>query len=102
MVAVATSPKSAVMVIVYPASCFGTHTGGYAALHSPERPSVYLCGHESDEKHELAHWAGFKHTPWTDHGAFACARIVDAGYRTPYIAGKKLCMMKQSRFEWIE
>ena len=102
LVAVATGPESGVMVRVYPDSCYGTHTGAYATVSLPAIPTVYLCGHASDERHELAHWAGFRHGPWDEKEHFACAEILASGYQTPYPVGRKVCMMKHSRFEWIE
>ena len=53
---------------------------------------VYLCGKKGMEKHELAHSAGMKHTPWVHTGVAVCATITQAGYKTGYVVGKEVCV----------
>ena len=98
-------PGEKFLVAVYPDDCYGDHTGGFAATADtsrPDIPAVYLCHMPEDEQHELDHWRGMKHTRWQYAGRIACATITVAGYKTRYQEGDRICMTRDTRYEWIE
>jgi len=90
------------LVAVYPDTCYRGYQGGIAAMSRPEFPAVYLCGQPEDEQHEVDHWRGFRHTAWQYSGRIACATVTAAGYKTKYRVGERICMTRDTRFEWVE
>lgn len=91
-------------VRVFNLSCVPGQTGGWATLDNPTWPAVYLCGHLQDEMHELAHWKGMRHTAWDERpdSRVSCATIIAPGYGTVYKLGDRICMTRDTRFEWID
>lgn len=92
-----------ITVRVFEKECFQGRSGAYADISQKDFPVVYLCGHANDESHELDHWRGMTHTAWVyTQERVACARIILAGYATPYKIGDTICMTNDTRFMWIE
>lgn len=100
-VEVETAPGATIKVAVLNA-CYDGSGGAFADVRSPGTPTVYLCGHASDERHELDHVRGMRHTAWVDKDFISCARVTVAGYRTRYRVGQRICMNKINRQEWTE
>lgn len=65
-------------------------------------PTVYLCGKKSASyrEHELAHPKGMKHTAWQGGPVATCATITDAGYKTKYVKGQRICIAND--YEFVE
>ena len=83
-------------VQVFANRCIGGDNDGtaYALVDK-----VYLCGRKGIEKHELAHPAGMKHTPWVSTGVGVCATVTHAGYKTGYVVGSEICIVND--FEMV-
>ena len=77
--------------------------GAYADV---PRGKIWLCGRGSDAlPHELAHFAGMRHTRWyVNANHTSCARVIVAGYRTGYEVGDWICIGQGPAFlgEWVE
>ena len=77
--------------------------GAYADV---PRNKIWLCGMGSDAMpHELAHFAGMRHTRWyVNANHTSCARVLIAGYKTGYEVGDWICVSRGPAFrgEWIE
>ncbi len=98
-VQVEVSPGIFKLIKVYPLSCYKSYTGAYADIPTN---SVFLCGQWPDLEHELAHHRGMGHTAWKEDQYIGCAIITTAGYHTKYKLGDRICMRRDTRYEWIE
>ena len=107
IVAVKNGPHSWTLAEVFEKTCAEKYTGGrtiWPARDTPGRSyaTVYLCGHKADEAHELAHVAGMRHTAWQNAGIISCATVILAGYDTGYKALDRICVRKDTRYEWVD
>ena len=77
--------------------------GTYADV---QRGFIWLCGDRKDAMpHELAHFAGMRHTRWYVNASHtSCALVLIAGFKTEYRVGDWICVSRGPAFfgEWIE